>query len=115
MRGARRGWSGLAGLQGSGKSTLAAQLCAALTQRGIATLAMSLDDFYFGRGERKRLARDVHPLLATRGVPGTHDLDLLARTVRRSAPRIAAASGAGSALRQGPRHAHDSRALEKSH
>ena len=25
---------------------------------------------------RARLARDVHPLLATRGVPGTHDLDL---------------------------------------
>ncbi len=72
---------GLSGLQGSGKSTLAAQLSAALTQQGIATLAMSLDDFYFGRRERQRLARTVHPLLVTRGVPGTHDLVLLNRTI----------------------------------
>lgn len=72
---------GLSGLQGSGKSTLATQLSAALTKQGIATLAMSLDDFYFGRRERQRLARTVHPLLVTRGVPGTHDLVLLNRTI----------------------------------
>lgn len=72
---------GLSGLQGSGKSTLAAQLSATLTQQGIATLSMSLDDFYFGRRERRRLARTLHPLLATRGVPGTHDLVLLNRTI----------------------------------
>jgi D-glycerate 3-kinase len=38
---------------------------------------------YLTRAERAVLAREVHPLLATRGVPGTHDvglgLDLLAR------------------------------------
>lgn len=72
---------GLSGLQGSGKSTFSAQLAAALTRSGIATLAMSIDDFYFGRRERQRLAREVHPLLATRGVPGTHDLVLLERTL----------------------------------
>ena len=72
---------GLSGLQGSGKSTFSAQLSAALTRSGIATLAMSIDDFYYGRRERQRLARDVHPLLATRGVPGTHDLVLLERTL----------------------------------
>ncbi|MEP6938989.1 MAG: kinase [Rudaea sp.] len=72
---------GLSGLQGSGKSTLAAQLVQRLTLVGIPALALSLDDFYLGRRERARLARSVHPLLATRGVPGTHDLALLGRTL----------------------------------
>lgn len=82
LQGKRKPWlAGLSGLQGSGKSTLAEQLASVLTHAGIATLALSLDDFYFGRRERARLARDVHPLLATRGVPGTHDLALLDDTL----------------------------------
>lgn len=72
---------GLSGLQGSGKSTLAAQFVAAAQREGIAALALSIDDFYFGRAARLRLARDVHPLLATRGVPGTHDVGLLMGTL----------------------------------
>ena len=76
-----RGLIGLSGLQGSGKSTLAAQLVDAANARGIAALALSIDDFYLTRRERLRLARDVHPLLGTRGVPGTHDIGLLARTL----------------------------------
>ena len=77
----RRGLVGLSGLQGSGKSTLAAQLVVAAQRRGIAAFTMSIDDFYFGRAARGRLAREVHPLLATRGVPGTHDIDLLTHTL----------------------------------
>ncbi|MEO7064420.1 MAG: kinase [Dokdonella sp.] len=73
---------GLTGLQGSGKSTFARQLARAANARGVATEVLALDDFYLGRRERVRLAREVHPLLATRGVPGTHDLDLLRRTLR---------------------------------
>ena len=73
---------GLSGLQGSGKSTFARQLAAAAYLRDVPTQVLALDDFYLGRRERARLARDVHPLLATRGVPGTHDLALLARTLR---------------------------------
>lgn len=73
--------SGLSGLQGSGKSTLAAQLVAAARRNDIAALALSIDDFYLGRAARARLARDVHPLLATRGVPGTHDVQLLHDTL----------------------------------
>ena len=73
---------GLSGLQGSGKSTLARQLAAAARARGIATEVLALDDFYLGRRERAALARTVHPLFATRGVPGTHDLALLSRTLR---------------------------------
>lgn len=72
---------GLWGLQGSGKSTLADQLVRAANARGIDALAISIDDFYFGRRERLQLARHVHPLLATRGVPGTHDLPLLRATL----------------------------------
>lgn len=67
---------GLSGAQGSGKSTLAAALAAELAGRGIGAVVLSLDDLYLTRAERARLARRVHPLLATRGVPGTHDLAL---------------------------------------
>lgn len=72
---------GLSGLPGSGKTTLARQLVAAANARGVRSETLSLDDFYLGQRERRQLARDIHPLLATRGVPGTHDLDLLARTL----------------------------------
>lgn len=67
---------GIAGLQGSGKSTLAAQVVDAATVRGLRAVALSIDDFYLDRPERERLAREVHPLLATRGPPGTHEVAL---------------------------------------
>ena len=74
---------GLCGAQGSGKSTLAAAMVDAARVRGLAAATLSLDDLYLTRAERAVLARETHPLLATRGVPGTHDvalgLDLLAR------------------------------------
>ena len=73
---------GVSGVQGSGKSTLARQIADAACARGIPTEVLALDDFYLGRAARSALARAVHPLLATRGVPGTHDLALLDRTLR---------------------------------
>ena len=72
---------GVAGAQGSGKSTLAEQLTRSVAAAGGRAVACSLDDFYLTRAERQALARDVHPLLATRGVPGTHDVALLERTL----------------------------------
>lgn len=66
----------VAGLQGTGKSTLASQLVAAARQRGLRAVALSIDDFYLGRRERLALGRRVHPLCATRGPPGTHDVPL---------------------------------------
>lgn len=72
---------GLSGLQGSGKSTFVRQLADAAQTRGVTTQALALDDFYLGRRARQRLALAVHPLLATRGVPGTHDLNLLEGTL----------------------------------
>jgi D-glycerate 3-kinase len=62
---------GIAGAQGSGKTTLARAAAARL-----GGVALSLDDVYLTRAERAGLARTVHPLLAVRGPPGTHDLDL---------------------------------------
>jgi D-glycerate 3-kinase len=73
---------GLNGSQGSGKSTLCAYLCAALGEtQGLRAIDLSLDDFYLTRHEREVLAREVHPLLRTRGVPGTHDARLLVATL----------------------------------
>ncbi len=67
---------GLCGAQGSGKSTLAARLASGCEDDGISTAILSIDDLYRTRAEREVLARQVHPLLRTRGVPGTHDIDL---------------------------------------
>jgi D-glycerate 3-kinase len=67
---------GLCGAQGSGKSTLAGALLTRLRARGVRAASLSLDDLYLSRDERARLARDVHPLLRTRGVPLTHDVGL---------------------------------------
>ncbi|WP_454832030.1 kinase [Pseudoxanthomonas wuyuanensis] len=71
----------IAGLQGSGKSTLAAQVAALAGQRGRTAAVLSIDDFYLDKATRQRLARDVHPLLATRGPPGTHDVDSACATL----------------------------------
>ena len=67
---------GLSGPQGSGKSTIVAATKRLLEARGVNTVTLSLDDFYLTRDARQRLAREVHPLLATRGPPGTHDVAL---------------------------------------
>lgn len=68
---------GLCGPQGSGKSTMAAALKNLLEARGCTTAVLSIDDFYLPRADREVLARTVHPLFKTRGVPGTHDVPLL--------------------------------------
>ncbi|HJP67561.1 MAG TPA: kinase [Sphingomicrobium sp.] len=60
---------GLCGAQGSGKSTVSA----ALTANFKGSVTFSIDDLYLGRAARSALAKRIHPLLATRGVPGTHD------------------------------------------
>ena len=71
------------GCQGSGKSTLAAYLQAALRQtHKLKVACLSLDDFYLTKAQRKALAVQIHPLLATRGVPGTHDVKLALETIK---------------------------------
>lgn len=63
---------GLCGPPGAGKSTIAAAIAA----RGRRVVTLSLDDLYLGASSRRKLAASVHPMLATRGVPGTHDVAL---------------------------------------
>lgn len=75
---------GVSGSQGSGKSTRVAVLQRLLRERhGQRAAVVALDNFYRTRAERGRLAATVHPLLATRGVPGTHDVGLAARLLDR--------------------------------
>ncbi len=74
---------GISGSQGSGKSTLAALLVVLLREMlGLRALNLSIDDFYHTHAYRQQLARTVHPLLATRGVPGTHDVALAMQTLK---------------------------------
>lgn len=81
---------GINGCQGSGKTTLADYLCTRLKDRGLKVTAISIDDFYLTRLQRQQLALEVHPLLSTRGVPGTHDLELALDTLH----QLSANSGA---------------------
>ena len=67
---------GLCGSQGSGKSTMSLFLKALLEENGLRVAVLSLDDLYLTLPERQELGRTVHPLLHTRGVPGTHDVGL---------------------------------------
>ena len=74
---------GINGAQGSGKSTLADYIKSYMCAEGHSAVSLSLDDFYLTREERFQLSRDTHPLLATRGVPGTHDIALAMDTLDR--------------------------------
>ncbi|MCF2948992.1 kinase [Paraglaciecola aquimarina] len=68
---------GINGCQGSGKSTLSEFLKSYIeAEFSMKVVIMSLDDFYYSQADRSILARDVHPLFQTRGVPGTHDTQL---------------------------------------
>lgn len=76
-----RGVVAISGGQGAGKSTLAAALASALSDQHLRVAACSLDDFYLTAAERRTLAELRHPLFATRGVPGTHDVELCGMTL----------------------------------
>lgn len=67
---------GLCGAQGSGKSTVSEGLKERLEVSGLNVALLSIDDLYLPREAREALAARVHPLLRTRGVPGTHDVAL---------------------------------------
>jgi len=45
---------------------------------------ISIDDFYKTRKERMNLSKRVHPMLLTRGVPGTHDVNMMLNFFRKS-------------------------------
>tara|TARA_B100001564_G_scaffold359539_1_gene381735 strand:- start:9 stop:896 length:888 start_codon:yes stop_codon:yes gene_type:complete len=74
---------GLSGGQGSGKSTIS-QILKIIFQSvyNLNVVIFSIDDFYKTALERKKLARLIHPLFMTRGVPGTHDTKILYKTIK---------------------------------
>lgn len=72
---------GVCGSQGSGKSTVCKTLTTRFTQAGSTVANLSLDDLYLPLADRVKLAKHVHPLLRTRGVPGTHDTKLGVHTL----------------------------------
>lgn len=109
---------GVAGAQGSGKSTIALGVAERMAARGVACALLSLDDLYLTRAERERLASDVHPLLCTRGVPGTHDvalglgvIDALARGEDAALPRFDKAMDDRTPEASWPRAPKDTRLL----
>ena len=74
---------GVSGCQGSGKTTLASLLVLLLRELlELKSVNLSIDDFYLTHTERQMLSHTVHPLLATRGVPGTHDVRLALDTIK---------------------------------
>ena len=74
---------GLTGGQGSGKSTISNILKIILKEGfNLKTVIFSIDDFYKTKSERKKMSKKVHPLFLTRGVPGTHDVNLINKTFK---------------------------------
>ena len=75
---------GLSGGQGSGKSTITGILKFILKRKyGLDLCVFSIDDFYKTKAERIRMSKKVHPLFLTRGVPGTHDIGLINKTIKK--------------------------------
>ncbi len=75
---------GLAGGQGAGKSTVTGILKFIFKKKyGLNLCCFSIDDFYKTKAERRKMSKKIHPLFFTRGVPGTHDLGLINKTIKK--------------------------------
>ena len=69
---------GLSGGQGSGKTTISSIISIILRKYfKLNVFTISIDDFYKKRKERFLLSKKIHPTLMTRGVPGTHDINMM--------------------------------------
>ena len=69
---------GLAGGQGTGKTTISSIIKIILEKYfKLKVFKISIDDFYKTRKERLNLSKKIHPMLMTRGVPGTHDVQMM--------------------------------------
>ena len=69
---------GLGGGQGTGKTTITSIISIVLKKYfKLNVFKISIDDFYKTRKERFLLSKKLHPLLMSRGVPGTHDINIM--------------------------------------
>ena len=76
---------GLAGGQGTGKTAISSLIRIILNKYfKLNVFRISIDDFYKTRKERIDLSKRVHPMLLTRGVPGTHDINMMLNFFKRS-------------------------------
>ena len=76
---------GLAGGQGTGKTTISSIIKIILEKNfKLKVFKISIDDFYKTRKERLNLSKKVHPMLATRGVPGTHDVHMMLKFFKKA-------------------------------
>ena len=76
---------GLAGGQGTGKTTISSLIRIILIKYfKLNVFRISIDDFYKTRKERINLSKRIHPMLLTRGVPGTHDINMMLNFFRKS-------------------------------
>ena len=76
---------GLAGGQGTGKTTISSIIKIILTKYfKLRVFRISIDDFYKTRKERKILSKKIHPMLLTRGVPGTHDVNMMSNFFKKT-------------------------------
>ena len=69
---------GISGGQGTGKTTATSIIKIILKiffKREICIT--SIDDFYKTAEDRTKMSKKIHPLFKTRGVPGTHEINLL--------------------------------------
>ena len=72
----------IAGSQGSGKSTLTTVLKLVLEKfYKKKVMLLSIDDYYLSKNKRLELSNKIHPLLITRGVPGTHNIAALKKDI----------------------------------
>ena len=79
---------GLVGGQGTGKTTTSSILEIILKKYfKLSVFKISIDDFYKTRKERLNLSKKIHPLLMTRGVPGTHDINIMLDFFKKSKSR----------------------------
>ena len=69
---------GFSGGQGAGKTTVTGILKIILKKFFKRRIHVSsIDDFYKTLKDRNKMSYAIHPLLKTRGVPGTHDINLI--------------------------------------
>ena len=76
---------GLAGGQGTGKTTVSSIIAIVLRKYfKLNVFKISIDDFYKTRKERTSLSKKIHPFLMTRGVPGTHDINIMLKFFKKT-------------------------------
>ncbi|MDQ4091580.1 MAG: hypothetical protein M3163_14980 [Actinomycetota bacterium] len=75
IRAARPRVFAVSGPIGAGKSTIAGAVSRSLANVGLHAVAVSMDDFYLSRAERQRRG------IPWRAAPGSHDLELMVRTL----------------------------------